>query len=143
MESDPCCELRLSCMNMTYHSGACRQAVLRTLQWSFSALGNLPAQTHAWISNLISVPSCRAAVISGSGLFPSEDPWGRPFDSQYFPDRKKQAGKLLANGLCGIFDATQMDLEMVKKVYWLQRLSSTTLVVMRTNVRPTSYEFIC
>ena len=56
---------------------------------------------------------------SGSGIYPTEDPWGKKFDSRYFPDRRDLGGKLIANGIRGIYDATQMDLEFVKKCYTL------------------------
>ena len=66
----------------------------------------------------------------GSGIFPTADPFGTPFSEQYMPDRAKLGGTPIADGLCGILDGYQMDLEFVKKTFYLTRslnaLSSTS-----------------
>ena len=65
---------------------------------------------------------------SGRGIYPSSDPWGKPFSGDYEPARFKKAGQLLvtpgSGAARGIFDGIQADLEFVKKILFLQRNST-------------------
>ena len=82
-------------MNMMYHGDESRWAILEVLSWSMESLAN--------------------------GRYPSTDPWGHMFSSDYEPLRWKVAGRLLAGGKCGILDGFQADLEFIKKIFFLQR----------------------
>ena len=54
-------------------------------------------------------------------MFPSTDPWGRPFSKVYHAERAKVAGTPLAGGYIGIYDGVQCDQEFLKKIFSLQR----------------------
>ena len=53
------------------------------------------------------------------------DPWGRAFSRDYQPSRWRMAGRVLvASGFKAVLDGIQADLEFVKKVLFLQRIST-------------------
>ncbi|CAE7239268.1 unnamed protein product [Symbiodinium sp. CCMP2456] len=88
---------------MCYHNDESRSKILQVISWSMEALGR--------------------------GIYPLSDPWGKEFSKTYEPARFKKAGQLLVDpgsgrAAKGIFDGIQADLEFVKKILFLQRIST-------------------
>lgn len=61
-------------------------------------------------------------LFSGQGTFPYTDPWGRPFDESYFPDRLRVAGTRIAGQFTFVLDGVQGDADFIAHIFSLNRL---------------------
>ena len=84
------------------------------IQKSNSMKDALPVQS---ISNL--------HVWQGLGVYPSSDPWGRPFTEEYYPERMKQAGLALCGPFKCVLDGIQGDADFVAAMFLLNRPMAT------------------
>ena len=64
-------------------------------------------------------------VWQGLGIYPSSDPWGRPFTEEYYPERMKQAGLALCGSFKYILDGIQGDADFVAAMFLLNRPMAT------------------
>ena len=62
---------------------------------------------------------------SGNGKHPAADPWKRPFDEDYYPDRMRKAGSLLSGPFTYALDGVQGDADFIAAIYNLKRTMST------------------
>ncbi len=60
-------------------------------------------------------------LILGLGLHPEFDPWGRPFDSDYYPEYFKKKGTPLAGPFTFILDGVQGDADFIAAMFQLNR----------------------
>ena len=66
----------------------------------------------------------------GLGIHPGEDPWGRRFGPDYYPDMAKVAYTWLADGWRGTLDGIQGDEEWKRFAFWLVRNSVTLIQIV-------------
>ena len=59
--------------------------------------------------------------VQGCGVYPSVDPFGRPFSRDYEPKRFAKAGTLIAGGYRGVLEGILADQEFVKQLFGLTR----------------------
>lgn len=57
----------------------------------------------------------------GLGKHPHEDPWGKKFSEDYYPERFSRAGTALAGPFTFILDGIQGDADFIASLFTLQR----------------------
>lgn len=62
--------------------------------------------------------------VSGTGRYPTHDPWGQPFTETYMKERMVLGGTLLAQGWSGCLAGVQCDQEYLVKMFRLNRAST-------------------
>ena len=60
-------------------------------------------------------------LFEGTGIYPSTDPWGVPFDHGYYPERKALAGTRIAGPWACAFDGVQADMDWMASAFQLKR----------------------
>lgn len=60
-------------------------------------------------------------VARGLGRHPAQDPWGRPFDESYYPDRFRLVGQELAGQYTFVLDGLQGDADFIAALFQLKR----------------------
>lgn len=58
-------------------------------------------------------------ICSGTGVYPSCDPWGKAFSETYEPSRAALAGSLLAGGWKFVLDGFQGDADFIAHIFTL------------------------
>ena len=117
-------------MSATYCSVKSREMILVALKWSFNCLRTLAELRSDPLdpSHMSFLESC---LFQGSGIYPSQDPWGKPFSRTYHKKRWELSGKRIAGPFVGCLDAILGDQDYIKTIMSPSRSAEISVSVLK------------